>query len=514
MRIAALLLLAPGLAGAEELLLVHHGMLFDANDAPVNGPVTITVTLYPRSDSGPAGALWTDTFETTAFKGRYGVVLGDTEALHRALTAADLAGERWMAVRVGDDGELQPRLRLGSVATALHAFTAASADDAAHADLAGVALALDAEATVAGGRITGAVARASVADALDANAQVPAAQVNGKVASAASADVALALDAAVRLPASRVDGKIAAAAEADVAGALAATATVPAAQVTGLAAVATTGAYSSLSGAPDLAGFAARAGDQTFSGANTFSGTAAVTGRLILPTATPGTCNASLAGAIWFDPAAGKLYGCGANGWVTIGGAASSGAGTQTNPATSCRALHDGYPNLGDEIYWLDPDGPSGAGSPFRAFCDMTRDNGGWTRVVNVRGNSLAHADQPGAVGDVSDANAAAKLSDATINVLNTVGYWRVDCGSSLKAFVKNAENTFTSMKTNSMSWRVDRDRDGNFECAGNRSGYVFSDYPDCSSTHVLNYAAAGGASEGYGCWSSGWNKDGFLWAK
>ena len=145
----------------------------------------------------------------------------------------------------------------------------------------------------------------------------------------------------------------------------------------------------------------------------------------------------------------------------------------------------------------------------------MTNDAGGWTRVINIKNGSIFHADQPAAVGDVSDVSAAAKLSDAVINLLNTVGYWRYECGVAKRSFVKNAENTWTSAKTNSFNWSMDNDKNLAFECPANRSGYTFADYPVCAAGHS-NYAAVGGFGEGSGCYVDleGWNKDGFLWAK
>lgn len=119
-----------------------------------------------------------------------------------------------------------------------------------------------------------------------------------------------------------------------------------------------------------------------------------------------------------------------------------------------------------------------------------------------------------GAAGDVSIDDAASKLSDATINLLNTVGYFRFNCTSQSR-FVKNVKNVWTSKKFNGESWSMDRNKDLNFECAANRAGYVLSDYPACAAGH-LNYVAVNGFPEGGGCYhdGSGWNQNGSLWAK
>ncbi|HEX2571720.1 MAG TPA: PA14 domain-containing protein [Polyangia bacterium] len=181
----------------------------------------------------------------------------------------------------------------------------------------------------------------------------------------------------------------------------------------------------------------------------------------------------------------------------------------------SCAAILAATPSIASGVYTIDPDGAS-SNAPISVYCDMVNDGGGWTRVVNIKGNSFFHADQPAAVGDVSIASAAAKLSDADINRLNTVGYFRYNCGSGYNVFVRNTANKWTSSRVNAFSWSIDRSRSGtNFSCAANRSGYVFSDWSACPTGHS-DYAASAGPSEGNGCYwqNEGWNRDGNLWVK
>jgi hypothetical protein len=49
-------------------------------------------------------------------------------------------------------------------------------------------------------------------------------------------------------------------------------------------------------------------------------------------------------------------------------------------PAASCAVVHADQPSAGDDSYWLE----GTAGTLFEAWCDMTKDGGGWTLVGSV----------------------------------------------------------------------------------------------------------------------------------
>lgn len=55
------------------------------------------------------------------------------------------------------------------------------------------------------------------------------------------------------------------------------------------------------------------------------------------------------------------------------------GGGACLSTAVSCRAWHTAAPSAPSGVFLLDPDGPSGAGAPFSAYCDMSSAGGGWT---------------------------------------------------------------------------------------------------------------------------------------
>ena len=107
----------------------YQGFLTDETGAALNGSYKITFALFSEP-TGAASIVWEEVHDVINVEnGLFNVLLGSLDTL----TAADLAGERYLEIKVGDEVELTPRMRLASVAYSMHADQAMQSESAAYA---------------------------------------------------------------------------------------------------------------------------------------------------------------------------------------------------------------------------------------------------------------------------------------------------------------------------------------------------------------------------------------------
>ena len=94
-----------------------QGTLADAQGGALDGELQLELALYAQAEGGDALFHEVHTVEVRA--GHFSAVLGEHESLDPGLFAAH--GELFLGVRVEDDGEAVPRMRLGSAPYALSA---------------------------------------------------------------------------------------------------------------------------------------------------------------------------------------------------------------------------------------------------------------------------------------------------------------------------------------------------------------------------------------------------------
>ncbi|MCP4413329.1 MAG: hypothetical protein GY808_12275 [Gammaproteobacteria bacterium] len=94
----------------------YQGFLTDQNGAPLDGSgYEITFALYSDT-SGVASVVWEETHSDIIInKGLFNVLLGSIDTL----AVNDLAGERYLGIRVAGEPEMTPRMHLASVAYSL-----------------------------------------------------------------------------------------------------------------------------------------------------------------------------------------------------------------------------------------------------------------------------------------------------------------------------------------------------------------------------------------------------------
>jgi hypothetical protein len=192
-------------------------------------------------------------------------------------------------------------------------------------------------------------------------------------------------------------------------------------------------------------------------------------------------------------------------------GANRNAPNSRENPHRSCRDILIRKLDRGDGSYFI----RTVEGRVVRVLCDM--DSGGYTRVVGISSYSAFHGGNTRAsnVGELASEGEPAKLSDAGINAINTVGHFWFKCGPKYQAYVRNVNNLWTSSFGNKQRWSTSRALSTDFACAANQPTNVFGeglnvDDPVCKK----GYAMYAGAKD-KGCYvdGEGW-QSGSLWAR
>ncbi len=117
-----------GVAQAQDaapVTMTYQGALSDAGGVPIDGSRSLIFRIYDDREAG--SVVWTETHpDVSIAEGDFSVVLGEVTPLPADL---DPTIQLWLAVQVGADAELSPRMRVGGALRAQWAAVAAQALD-------------------------------------------------------------------------------------------------------------------------------------------------------------------------------------------------------------------------------------------------------------------------------------------------------------------------------------------------------------------------------------------------
>jgi len=152
--------------------------------------------------------------------------------------------------------------------------------------------------------------------------------------------------------------------------------------------VAFTGAYSDLSGGPDLSPYAKLsdpntwAGLQTLKGGADFAKTQALNFRYQTADSDPVTCDVAALGFVYFNTKTSGLMLCDGKTFKPIAFIAEFGSAN--NPGFTCKDILSKNPGAKTGAYWIKP-----TGAAFQVYCDMTMDGGGWTALAYAPAHAI-----------------------------------------------------------------------------------------------------------------------------
>jgi len=141
------------------------------------------------------------------------------------------------------------------------------------------------------------------------------------------------------------------------------------------------------------------------------------------------------------------------------------------DPGTSCLDILDSSASIGDDVYWIDPDGTGG----FQAWCDMSTDGGGWTTFfagTNGAANVFSTFEDNQVV--CSDP-ASSCLRPPSISALSAAAELGIRCGSTMVKAAMNADllTYFASgIQSNWVSLAPTTTIDGSLSSSADISGF------------------------------------------
>ncbi|MCB9760290.1 MAG: hypothetical protein H6739_10680 [Alphaproteobacteria bacterium] len=189
---------------------------------------------------------------------------------------------------------------------------------------------------------------------------------------------------------------------------------------------------------------------------------------------------------------------------------------TQGSAGQTCATILNAYSAATDGVYWLDPDGDGDTSDAWQGYCDMTRNNGGWTLVLNNT-QAVSHSGNPTMYQAINSVLVRGGSLSSTLTAFDLwvgVGEWgdigtyaRLEVGSSPSSISHQAFYTLTLNAANdyqlSMSAGTITIGSSTPGMYSYHNGRRLTTYDDDNDAYSANCATYYGHPWWYGsCWS------------